>query len=172
MSLAAHHSAAPFPLLLAVALVAGAAYADPVTDPVTIDVQVAHASNTIKPARVDPDCRQLQRQLPMRFNHLTTQQKKKLDLKMGQAGTIQLPSGRPVRFIPISIVEDRLHMHLGIRGLVETRLQLQNGKAVIVGGEKDASGGRIIVLVRPSFTVPAPSDPPAGPRLHRVGLQD
>lgn len=152
---------------------AGLARAESPT-PIEVDVQIVHASNAIQPAKVDPECESLRKKLPMDFAHLEMKQRKRLSLAFGQSGRLMLPSGRAMNFVPISIVQDRLHLHFQIERMVDTRLQLKNGKEVIVGGEA-YDRGRIIVMVRPSFALPArtpDAPPPSGPQLHRVGHSD
>ena len=129
------------------------------TRPVSFDVQVVHGSD--KEAAADPRCEQIRNNLPIHFKSLAEVQRKKLEVALGQAGSLKLPSGRQIRLVPISIVDDRLHVLLKMEGLVESQLRLTSGRAVIVGGEPDRDG-RIIITLTPKFrSLPAIAVTPA-----------
>ena len=120
--------------------------------PVSFDVQVVHGSNE-EEAEADPRCDQIRRELPIPFKSLAQVQREELNISLGQAGSLKLPSGRQIRLVPISIVDNRLHLLLKMEGLVESQLRLRSGRAVIVGGEP-YQNGRIIIKLTPSFQVP------------------
>lgn len=132
---------------------------------ILFDLQVVKGSNQIVPARQDPACDDIKRRLPMQFSSLEMLAHKRLEMSFGQAGALQLPSGRPIYLLPISIVNGRLHVHFRMEGLVDTRLRMQNGHPVIVGGESYEQG-QIIIMLTPQFSAPPR---PTGPKLHRVG---
>lgn len=121
--------------------------------PVTFDVQVVHGSND-EEAVADPRCDQIRKSLPIPFKSLAEIERKQLKVSLGQAGTLKLPSGRQIRLIPITIIDNRLHVLLKMEGLVESQLRLSSGRAVIVGGEP-FENGRIIIKLTPSFRPPA-----------------
>ena len=146
----------------------GAALAQGEAPKVLFDLQVVKGSNEIVPARQDPACDDIKRRLPMQFSSLEMLAHKRLEMSFGQAGALQLPSGRPLYLLPISIVNGRLHVHFRMDGLVDTRLQMQNGHPVIVGGEAYEQG-QIILMLTPRFSQPKPQPKPTGPQLHRVG---
>jgi len=156
-------------LLLAAVLVPVLAAAEGPGPPVEFEVQVVHASNEIQPASQDPACAELKRLLPISFSTLRMLQKKRIRLVLGEAGHMSLPSGRPVSLRPVSVVHQRLHLHLRMKDIVDTRLQLVNGKPVIVGGEA-YDRGQIIVMVTPDFGTYLAEEPtrPTGPQLHKV----
>jgi len=120
--------------------------------PVTFDVQVVHGSND-EEAVADPRCDQIRQNLPIPFKSLAEVQRKQLNVSLGQAGSLKLPSGRQIRLIPITIIDNRLHVLLKMEGLVESQLRLSSGRAVIVGGEP-FQNGRIIIKLTPSFRTP------------------
>jgi hypothetical protein len=148
---------------------AGAALAQAEGTKILFDLQVVKGSNEIVPARQDPACDELKRRLPMQFSSLEMLAQQRLDLGFGEAGSVRLPSGRPVTLLPISIVRGLLHVHFRMDGLVDTRLQMRSGRPVIVGGESYEQG-QIIIMLTPSYEhSPKPAAKPRGPELHRVG---
>jgi hypothetical protein len=158
-------------LLAATLCIAGAAEAQ---ERVQFDLMVAQALEQEGP--VDPACRQLSQRLPMRYGTLRMVQHKVVDLDLGKHAAVQLPSGRVLSFLPIQIVDRRLHVHYRMGDLVSTRLQLVSGKPVILGGEP-FEGGTLIVQLTPSFAPPegtaAQGEPAPGssPRVRRVNAR-
>jgi hypothetical protein len=156
-------------LLLAAVLVPGLVAAEGKSPPVEFEVQVVLASNEIQPPTQDAQCAELKRLLPIPFSTLRMLQKKRIRLELGEAGHMSLPSGRPLTLRPVSVIHKRLHLHFRMKDIVDTRLQLLNGKPVIVGGEA-YDRGQIIVMVTPDFGtyLAEESTLPTGPQLHRV----
>ena len=153
----------PGPMLLSVAVFASGGQAVAQDDrtaaagaPVAFEVNVCLASQP--EGEVDPECRSMQSQLPVRFGTLKLQQRRTVNSRFGEQGGIDLPTGSTVEIRPISIVESQLHMQLEMPGVMNTRLRLQSGRSVIVAGERHASG-YLIIEVKPTF-VPAPANPP------------
>lgn len=149
-------------LWLAFTLVAAPALAQ-----IELDVQVVHGSNEIENASLDPECADIERRLPIKFKSLRMMERRHLNLKFGQDGRLTLPTGRHLRVVPISIVQDRLHLHFQISDRVDTRLQMRSGRPVIVGGES-YDRGQLIIMLTPSFD----PEPPPGPRLYRINAKD
>ena len=119
---------------------------------VSFDVQVVHGSNKGE-AKSDPRCEQIKHNLPIQFKSLSEVQRKRLKSRLGQPSALKLPSGRQIRLVPISIIDNRLHVLLKMEGLVESQLRLSSGRAVIVGGEP-YDDGRIIIKLTPQFKSP------------------
>jgi hypothetical protein len=110
----------------------------------------------------------LQRRLPMRFGTLQTFDSKHFDLPMGKLAEMRLPDGSAVRILPIAVVDGRLQMHLDMPG-VSTRLQVQSGRPVIMGGQR-YQNGVVFVQLTSSFAGAAPTEdnvPGAGPEKPR-----
>ncbi len=141
---------------------------------VQFEVMVAQAFD--REGAIDPECRQLSQRLPMRYGTIRLVHQRMFDLDFGKAATLQLPSGRLLSFLPIQVVDRRLHLQYRMSDVVNTRLQLVSGLPVILGGEP-LDGGFLIVQLTPSFvpaetrTVERPSGP-AGPRVRRVAGHD
>ena len=156
---------------LAVALPETARAEDPMgAVPVSVEVQVAFASNQSAEGQIDPACAELQSRLPMPFSTLQMLTRERLKLTFGEVGRMRLPSGRQMELVPISVVRNHLHVHFQMEGLVNTRLQMRSGVPVIVGGES-YEGGQIILMLTPRFSEYLKGRPrlaPGGPELHRV----
>ncbi len=151
--------------LFALSLVLGGAGRAPAQDATTIDLELRVIYARKEKGVVDPDCRDLQKRLPMPFGSLQTVQSENFRLEPGDAAQFELPTGRPVRMVPVSIVGSRLHIYFEMSGVMNARLQMVSGRPVIVGGEKH-DGGQLILELTPNFRpLGGPSAPP--PRLPR-----
>jgi hypothetical protein len=138
--------------------------------PIELEVQVVHGSNEIVPARQDPACANIRSRLPMQFESLSMLKREKMRLQFGDSGSIKLPSGRSVQVTPISVVNNRLHVHLQMSDLVDTRLQMKSGVPMILGGVPH-DRGQLIIMLTPDFgpyLQQGGPPTPKGPRLHRV----
>ena len=135
--------------------------------PIAFDVQVVHGTNEHEKAS-DPRCAEIKKTLPIQFKTLEEVRREQLTTTLGQARGMNLPSGRRMNLVPISVVDNRLNLLLKMDGLVHTRLQLVSGRPVIVGGEP-YQGGKIIIKMTPTFE--QPSVPAGSPAIPRHGLQ-
>ena len=148
---------------------AGGAHAQDAT-PIDLEMRVIYAVKS--KGVVDPDCREIQKRLPMSFGSLQTVQSEHFELAPGSPAEFELPTGRAVRMMPVSIVGSRLHIHFELSGIMSTRMQMVSGRPVIVGGEKYGDG-QLILELTPSFRpLGGPSAPsanvPKGPVVRRV----
>jgi hypothetical protein len=151
-------------------LAVGSAHAQ---DRVQFEVMVAQAFD--REGSIDPSCQELSKRLPMRYGTIRMVRHRNFDLDLGKAATVQLPSGRLLSFLPIQVINRRLHLQYRMSNVVNTRLQLVSGKPVILGGEP-FDGGFLIVQLTPSFAAPETHSveaPPADlPRVKRVNARD
>lgn len=148
--------------LFALSLVLGAAGPAPAQEATPIDLEVRVIYARKEKGVVDPDCRDIQKRLPIPFGSLQVVQSQSFRLEPGRAAQFELPTGRPVRMLPVSIVGQRLHVYFEMSGVMNTRLQLVSGRPVIVGGEKH-DGGQLILELTPTFRpLGGPSAPPPG----------
>jgi hypothetical protein len=173
------------PMLLVAAALATGAQAEPETvqaivpsEPVAFEVNVCLASTP--EGEVDPECRSIQSQLPVRFGTLKVQKRHKVSVTFGEPGGIELPTGSTVEFRPISIVESpsvgnrlsriyELHMQVEMPGMVNTRLRIQSGRSLILAGQRH-SDGYLVIEIKPTFNPVAPiivdaPELPTGPRV-------
>ena len=151
--------------LCALSLVLGGAGSAAAQDftPVELEVRVIYARK--EKGVVDPDCRDIQKRLPIPFGSLQTVQSENFRLEPGTAAQFELPTGRPVRMLPVSIVGSRLHIYFEMSGVMNARLQMVSGHPVIVGGEKHKDGHLILELTPNFRPLGGPSAPP--PRTPR-----
>lgn len=144
---------------------------DRASDPtVLVRALVVHAEK--KPGQVDWICEKLRKKLePMNFGTLRVMQRRQFKLRFGESGRLTLPGGREVRFLPISVVRQQLHMQVEMPGPVNTRMRMMSGRGVILGGVEHGDGYLIVHMV-PNFRMPKrasrsiPHIP--GAALHRV----
>ena len=120
---------------------------------IALSVLVAHGMR--QPGTVDPECRPLQARIrPMRFGTLTVVQKRSFVVPFGTWARVSMPGGRAVKMVPISVIDERLHLHVqvprGARKGLDTRLRMQNGKPFVVGGAR-YRGGHLLVQILPEF---------------------
>lgn len=120
---------------------------------VALTVLIAHGMP--QPGTIDPECRPLQARIrPMRFGTLTAVEKRSFVLPFGTWARVAMPGGRSVQMVPISVVDERLHLHLQVprganRGL-DTRIRMRNRKPFVVGGTPHR-GGHLLVQIVPEF---------------------
>jgi hypothetical protein len=175
------------PMLLVAAALATSAQAEPEATPVVAPVAppVVASSTAVafevnvclasKPeGEVDPECRSMQSQLPVRFGTLKVQKRHNVTVTFGEPGGIELPTGSTVEFRPISIVDNQLHVQLEMPGVMNTRLRLQSGRSVILAGQRH-SDGYLVIEVKPTFKPPPPNPsmiirrPTPTPDVEKVG---
>jgi hypothetical protein len=171
------------PILLVAAALASSAHAEPpgekafaVASPASVTFEVNVCIASAPDGEVDPECRTMQSQLPVRFGTLKVQKRHIVSVGFGEPGGIVLPTGSTVEIRPISIVEhqrlsttgvirtNELHLQLEMPGMVNTRLRLQRGRSVILAGQK-YSDGYLIIEVKPTIPTPEPIVVEGGPRL-------
>jgi hypothetical protein len=140
--------------------------------PIEVEVRVIYAAK--EKGVIEPDCVGIQKQLlPMRFGSMQVVQSQRFQLVPGgDPAQFELPTGRPVRLVPVSVIGPYVHIHFQMSGVLDTRLQMVSGRPMIVGGEKHGRG-HLILEVTPMFdALDGPRAPstasPKGPTVHRV----
>ncbi|MFQ5513792.1 MAG: hypothetical protein ACE5FG_05085 [Myxococcota bacterium] len=124
----------------------------PVDRPVVVKVMVVHARQ--QPGIVDPLCEDLRKKLRlMNFRSLRVVQQQSFKLRMGEQGAMQLPEGRRLEFLPISVIGGELHMQVMMPGVVNTRMRMANRRGVILGGVRYGDGV-LVVQLQPTFRLP------------------
>ncbi len=135
---------------------------------VRLKVLVVYASP--KEGKIDPACTELHQRLlraNMNLKSLRVVGERRFKLDFGHQEQMLLPSGRQLRFLPITIVKNELHMQFEVPDVINTRLRLASGRPVILGGHRHGEG-QLIVQVVPKFHIvkathkpraPAPANP-------------
>ena len=152
-------------LILAPA-VAGAQGAGPAVPPIRVVVSVGYAMS--EQGSIHSEFRGFHSQTPRRFGSIQMHEQRVYDLKFGEEGRLSLPTGTEIRMRPIEIHGRKLHLQFEMPGVVNTRMQLPNGRPVILGGVP-FKHGQLIIQVRPDFTafLPRPSGP-SGPEVRSI----
>jgi len=138
----------------------------------TVELELRVIYATKAEGVVDPDCVDIQKRLPMTFGSLQTVQSERFRLDTGEAARFELPTGRQVNMVPVSVIGPHLHIQFQMSGVMNTRLQMVSGRPVIVGGERHGVG-QLILELTPSFdALEGPSAPsiaqPNGPSVRPV----
>jgi len=140
--------------VLPAAPVAAQSRVGPPERPVIVQVTVVNA--TQQPGPVDPGCGELKQQLSlMNFKSLRLVYRERFKLRMGQRGGLRLPEGRKLDFLPISIVDNLLHVQVQLGDALNTQMRLPSGRGVILGGIRHGSGVLLVHLL-PFFRMPRP----------------
>lgn len=141
-------------------------------DRIALSILIAHGSQDEIDGvgGVDAECTALQGRLPVAFSTLRTNAQRCFNLAFGESAEMTLPSGGTVQFLPISIVDDLLHVQLQMPGVLNTRLRTPTGRAVIVAAGKDEIG-QLFIELTPSFTPPLLLTPGQQkvPKVRRAG---
>jgi hypothetical protein len=133
--------------------------------PVLLQVMVVHAAK--EEGKIDPPCQSLKHTLLRDFGTLRLMKKERFKLRMGERGHMQLPAGHSLQFLPISVLDRELHMHVQIPGVVNTQMRLQSGPGMILGGVKH-DDGVLVIHLKPDFRIPrAPSEAAKKKRAER-----
>jgi len=124
-------------------------------DRIALSILIAHGSQDEIDAEggIDAQCAALSRRLPVSFSTLRAKAQRCFNLAFGERAEMALPSGGSVQFLPISVVDDRLHVQVEMPGVLNTRLRTLTGRAVIVAAGKDDIG-QLFIELTPSFTPP------------------
>lgn len=138
--------------------------------PIEVEVRVIYA--TKEKGVVDADCEEIRDQLPMQFGSMQVVQSQRFQLAPGELAQFELPTGRSVRLVPVSVMGPYVHIHFQMSGVLDTRLQMVSGRPVIVGGEKHDRGHLILELTPRFDALDGPRAPsmasPKGPSVRRV----
>jgi len=135
--------------------------------PIVFEVIVVHGST--REGVIEESCAAIHSRLKMmRFRSLRMVQQQVFSISLGHPVGMQLPTGKQLRLMPIAVLSGRLHLQFEVPGVVNTRLALENGRPVILGGARHQDG-QLIIEVTPRFTADAgPHPTPRGPDLERI----
>jgi len=127
--------------------------------PIELKLRVVYAERT--KGEIDPEVRDLQSSLPMTFGTLRLMQSQTFQLVPGRSAQFELPTGRAVQMMPVSVIDSHVHLHFQMAGVMNTRLRMTSGRPVIVGGEKQGKGHLILVLTPTFSPLEGPESPPS-----------
>ena len=140
-----------FVLGLAVAILsAGLAAADDSEVTIPVNVLVTHLSD--EEGGVDAGAEGLDRRLrkQFRYNSLRVIHKQRMNLKVDEVGTIQLPNGRAARIRPIHMGEAGVLMAVDVDEAVKTDVRVRNRHMVVIGAG-DYGDGTLAISLEPDY---------------------
>jgi hypothetical protein len=117
--------------------------------PVTLTVQVIHASN--QGASVDPALAKITSQLSsLKFNSYRLLDTHPLATKLGAKHTVALPGGRTLVLYPYGLSGGSLELLVtitdGAKRILDTTVRLPNHGTIVVGGPAHGDGVLIVAL--------------------------
>jgi hypothetical protein len=117
---------------------------------VGLDLTLSHAS--AHPGPIDPAAAALHQRLLDEFHYqsLRVLQRRRLDLKTGEIGGLDLPSGKRVRIRPLHLGEAGVLLAVDIDGTLQTDLRVRNRRPVLIGIER-YEDGRLILMLQPDY---------------------
>jgi len=118
--------------------------------PIGFHVLVAHASDV--EGGTDPECKVMEKRLPMQFGSIRSVLRRDYWTGFGKPVSIELPGAEaPVQLLPMSIHARQLFMQFQLPGRMDTRLRVNTGHPVILGGVPHPDGGFLIIQIEPDF---------------------
>jgi hypothetical protein len=90
------------------------------------------------------------RGIPGPFKSVRMEQESSYRLHLGEESRHRLPTGGEIHLLPVQVNGPRLYMQFEMPGLVNTRLGLQNGNRMIVGGVPFRDG-QLLIQLEPEF---------------------
>lgn len=138
----------PFPigaLLFAILLLAGPALAQTVRR-VALDLTVSHAS--LHPGPIDPAAAQLHERLrdDFRYQSLRVIERRRLDLRTGEVGGLDLPTGKRVRVRPLHMGPGGVLLAVDIENTMHSDMRVPDRQPVVIGVDRYDDGKLILTL--------------------------
>jgi hypothetical protein len=131
--------------LLAGLLFAGPAAAQPAPS-VGLSLTVSHASPN--PGPVDPGAARLHERLrdDFRYQSLRVLERRRLDLRTGETGGLDLPSGKRVRVRPLHMGAGGVLLAVDIENTLHTDMRVPDRTPVVIGVDRYDDGKLILTL--------------------------
>jgi hypothetical protein len=117
---------------------------------VGLNLMVSHASP--RPGPVDPAAEALHESLrnEFRYQSLRVLQVRRLDLKAGEIGGLELPTGKRVRVRPLHMGEGGVLLAIDIDDTLHTDLRVPDRRPVVIGVDQ-YQGGKLILTLEPDY---------------------
>lgn len=117
--------------------------------PISLSVQVIHASN--QGTAVDPALAKIRSQLSsLTYSNYRLLDTHPLSTKLGAKHAIPLPGGRTLDLYPYGLSDGRLELLVtiteGSTRILDTTVRLSNNSTIVVGGPSHAGGVLIVAL--------------------------
>jgi hypothetical protein len=136
--------------LAGAAFLAGLVLADPTLAQtarrVGLDLTVSHASP--HPGPVDPAAAQLHERLKheFRYESLRVIERRRLDLRTGEIGGLDLPSGKRVRVRPLHMGAGGVLLAVDIENTLHSDMRVPDRQPVVIGVDRYDDGKLILTL--------------------------
>ena len=133
-------------VLLAGLLAAAPASAQQAARRVGLNLTVSHASPHAGP--VDPGAAQLHESLrnDFRYESLRVIERRRLDLRTGEIGGLELPSGKRVRVRPLHLGPGGVLLAVDIENTLHTDMRLPDRRPVVIGVDRYQDGKLILTV--------------------------
>lgn len=138
---------APFAAwLVAVGLLAAAPASAQTVRRVGLNLTVSHAS--AQPGPVDPAAARLHESLrnEFRYESLRVIERRRLNLRTGEIGGLDLPSGKRVRVRPLHMGPAGVLLAVDIENTLHTDMRLPDRRPVVIGIDR-YQGGKLLLTV-------------------------
>lgn len=134
---------------IAVTLACATASSGLAQTPISLTVQVIHASN--QGNAVDPALAKLRSQLSsLTYTNYRLLETHSLSTKLGAKHALPLPGGRTLDLYPYGLSDGRLELLVTIteggKRILDTTVRISNNNAIVVGGPSHAGGVLIVAL--------------------------
>lgn len=113
---------------------------------VRLDLTVSHASP--HPGPVDPEAAMLHERLrgDFRYQSLRVIERRRLDLRTGEIGGLDLPSGKRVRVRPLHMGPAGVLLAVDIENTLHTDMRVPDRQPVVIGVDRYQDGKLILTL--------------------------
>lgn len=144
----------PHSLATGAALLAGLVFTAPALAQtarrVGLDLTVSHASP--HPGPVDPAAARLHERLrdDFRYQSLRVIERRRLDLRTGEIGGLDLPSGKRVRVRPLHMGPSGVLLAIDIENTLHTDMRIPDRQPVVIGVDR-YDDGKVILTLEPEL---------------------
>ncbi len=120
---------------------------------VGLHLMVSHAS--VQPGPVDPAAARLHESLrnEFRYESLRVIERRRLSLRAGEIGGLELPSGKRVRVRPLHLGPGGVLLAVDIENTLHTDMRLPDRRPVVIGVDR-YRGGKLILTVESEMPDP------------------
>lgn len=120
---------------------------------VGLNLMVSHAS--VQPGPVDPAAARLHESLrnEFRYESLRVIERRRLSLRAGEIGGLELPSGKRVRVRPLHLGPGGVLLAVDIENTLHTDMRLPDRRPVVIGVDR-YQGGKLILTVESEMPDP------------------
>lgn len=117
---------------------------------VGLDLTVSHASS--RPGPVDPEAARLHQSLrdDFRYESLRVIERRRLDLRTGEIGGLELPTGKRVRVRPLHMGTGGVLLAIDIENTLQTDMRVPDRKPVVIGVDR-YDDGKLILTLQPTL---------------------